>query len=787
MSGVPEGRPLRGRPGTKTLPLAGNGRAVGGPIALGLLASYVAVALAGWLAAALVLLVSAPDLAARAALAPHALLATHLVALGFLPFAVTGAAFHLLPVMLRNDVRHPRLLRWALPLLGGGFLVAPGIAYRREALLWAGAALLAAGLSLVLVELLGLVFGAPGNRTLVTSRIGVGLVSLHVAGALVLGAIVFDHGYAPFAGVGHDRWLLVHLHLAVVGWLALLIVTVGRTLGPMLALAPTAPVRRLPVAEAVLTAGLWTLLAGLAASYRPAEVAGGGVVVLTLAAFARMMVRVARTRRIELEAPLAHLLAGVVFLLQAATLGFLMLTDAVSPSTALASYVVFLLLGWAAGVTLGHIGKLLALSLWVWWPPGPRPKQAALYPRALWLVEAAAFAVGVELVGLAPLTRTVGLAYAGGALLVTAALLACAGAFVDLAQPPVGSDCTPGGRALRGRSHAGPPPQPNGCQCSGCSAWWRARQRRTPAAAAPTTPTASNVRRARWFFSGCRRNLIRVMALPPSASLRWPEAIRECQTPAMAARVAWISVAPVKGLALSRREEVLLEPFGVRDDRCFYLIGEDDRLYNGKQIGELHRISADWAESAGELTLRFPDGDVTGTVDVGDPVTTNFYGRDVGGQVVIGPWSDALSEFVGRPLRLVKADVPGEGIDRGGSVSLLSAAAVELLAEVVGAPWPVDPRRFRMLFGIDGVAAHEEDSWVGRKVVIGEATALVRGNVGRCLVTSRDPDTGVRTLPTLDALAEYRGDVETTEKLPFGVWGTVVEPGRVRLGDAIAP
>jgi hypothetical protein len=32
-------------------------------------------------------------------------------------------------------------------------------------------------------------------------------------------------------------------------------------------------------------------------------------------------------------------------------------------------------------------------------------------------------------------------------------------------------------------------------------------------------------------------------------------------------RVAWISVAPVKGLALALREEVLLEPFGVREDR----------------------------------------------------------------------------------------------------------------------------------------------------------------------------------------------------------------------------
>ena len=79
-------------------------------------------------------------------------------------------------------------------------------------------------------------------------------------------------------------------------------------------------------------------------------------------------------------------------------------------------------------MTLGHLGKLLSLSLWVWWPPGPRPKQEALYPRRIWLAEAAVFAAGVELVALSPLAQTVPLAYAGGAMLVAAASLACVGA-----------------------------------------------------------------------------------------------------------------------------------------------------------------------------------------------------------------------------------------------------------------------------------------------------------------------------------------------------------------------
>ena len=432
-----ESLPLRGRPGTKAIPL-GDGRAVGGPIALGLLASYVAVALAGWIAGAIALLVAAPDLAARNPLASRPVLAVHLVALGLLPFAVTGASFHLLPMMLRNPVKHPWRLQAALPLLAGGFLVAPGIAFDRAALLWPGAALVAAGLALVLSELLGLVLRAPGDRTLVVSRTGVALSCLHVTAALLLGALVFSRGDDPVAGVVHGRWLLVHLHLAVLGWLTILIVTVGRTLGPMLALSPVAPARRYPVSELALTAGLWTLLAGLAAPSTPAALAGGALIVLTLVQFARLLVRVARSRRLELEGPLAHLLTGVLFLLQALALGAAILAGAVSPHTGLTAYVVLLLLGWAGGVTLGHVGKLLSLSMWVWWPPGPRPKQSALYPRRLWLVEAGVFAAGAELLAIGALAGSSGVARAGAALLVAAALLAAGAAGLTWSRRSLG-------------------------------------------------------------------------------------------------------------------------------------------------------------------------------------------------------------------------------------------------------------------------------------------------------------------------------------------------------------
>jgi MOSC domain-containing protein len=254
--------------------------------------------------------------------------------------------------------------------------------------------------------------------------------------------------------------------------------------------------------------------------------------------------------------------------------------------------------------------------------------------------------------------------------------------------------------------------------------------------------------------------------------------------------IAWIHVAPVKGLALVPREEVRLDRFGVADNRRLFLIDETGRLTNGKRLGRPLAVVPELDLEHGSLRLTFPDGAVAaGDLELAERVTTSFYGRPVAGRVVVGPCGDALSAFAGHTVRLVLPDEPGAANDRGadvGAVTMLGAASLQRLGEVLGVE-AVDPRRFRMLFGIDGVDAHEEDSWIGRRVALGDAAVEVMGNVGRCVVTSRDPDNGERNLRTLDALATYRGAIETTEPLPFGVSARVAAPGRVRVGDAVSP
>jgi MOSC domain-containing protein len=138
-------------------------------------------------------------------------------------------------------------------------------------------------------------------------------------------------------------------------------------------------------------------------------------------------------------------------------------------------------------------------------------------------------------------------------------------------------------------------------------------------------------------------------------------------------------------------------------------------------------------------------------------------------------------------VRLVRADDPGAAVDRArGSVSMLSEASLEELRRRASCEEPVDPARFRMLIGIGGVHAHEEDEWLGRRVRVGEAVVVLHEQVARCAITTQNPKTGVPDFDTLRQIKAYRG-ARDRKLIDFGVYGEVDEPGRVRLGDPVEP
>ena len=195
------------------------------------------------------------------------------------------------------------------------------------------------------------------------------------------------------------------------------------------------------------------------------------------------------------------------------------------------------------------------------------------------------------------------------------------------------------------------------------------------------------------------------------------------------ASVTSITYAPVKGLGLTRVDEAELEP--TRRPR------ESPVPPDRRQGGSINGKSAGgWCESGlppiatarrfRSLSRRL--GRRGGPSRSATPSTTNFYGRPVAGHLVNGGFSEALSTFAGRPLGLVRVDEPGDGSDRGvgASVSVVSSGTLDRLAQQAGED-AIDGRRFRMLFGIDGVDAARRGRLAGPERGLRRRSRAVRG------------------------------------------------------------
>ncbi len=250
--------------------------------------------------------------------------------------------------------------------------------------------------------------------------------------------------------------------------------------------------------------------------------------------------------------------------------------------------------------------------------------------------------------------------------------------------------------------------------------------------------------------------------------------------------VARISISPVKGFRLSHPDEVDLGTEGVVENRRFFLIGPDGERLRSSLTPWPVKVRADYDAASEQLRMKLPDGsEVEGdAAGLGEPVRSAAGSLDISGRVVEGPWEEPLSELAGHPVRLVRADRVGSGLH--GPVTVVSDGSLGRLAREAGVD-TIDARRFRMLFEVSGCDEHEEDTWDRRRFAVGEAVVRLGGPVDRCAVTTRDPETGERDLDALRVIKSYRGQRESDGAILFGVYGSVVRPGRVRVGDAFEP
>jgi len=248
-------------------------------------------------------------------------------------------------------------------------------------------------------------------------------------------------------------------------------------------------------------------------------------------------------------------------------------------------------------------------------------------------------------------------------------------------------------------------------------------------------------------------------------------------------QVARFSISPVRSMGLEHPDVIDVTEVGVVEDRRFFLTDDTNRLVDRLIVGPLVRISTHTDPAATMLSMRFPDGTVVeDEVRLGEPVETPIHGRTGVGRVVLGPWAEAVAAFAGRPIRLIRCDRPG-GTRRGNPTSIISDGSLRELAHHSGVE-SVDGRRFRMLIDLEGAAPHEEDTWIGHRIALGDAVLQVTKPDARCAITTQDPESGHRDLDTLRTLISYRG-LREGKHADFGVLADVAQPGRIRVGDAV--
>jgi len=247
--------------------------------------------------------------------------------------------------------------------------------------------------------------------------------------------------------------------------------------------------------------------------------------------------------------------------------------------------------------------------------------------------------------------------------------------------------------------------------------------------------------------------------------------------------VSELAIAPVKGMRLQRRTQIQLGQHGVTGDRDFLVVDEDCRLLVTARNPGLLRIEPSWEPAQNLLALRFPDGSVV--QDAPGPgtaaVTRMYDGRQIPGCVISGPLSAALSGYLGRAVHLFKRAPDHLGSDDA-QVTLMSGASLHALAAELSGTVP-DPRRFRMTVTVTGTDPWAEHGWGGQQVRIADTTLRVLEPVPRCVVTTRNPESGTTDARILHALARLRGNKDIT----FGVWCEVIQPGHIHVDDPVIP
>lgn len=371
------------------------------------------------------LVLAAPLLADGVFLAPRVTAVTHLFTLGWITTSIMGALYQLLPVALHREVRWPGAAQATLFLHAPGLLLfVAGLAGGPTAWTVAGASLLAAGFAVFVTNLAVTLRRSP-QRDLTWWALA--LAHAFLVLTVLLGWTLSANLRWSFLGNERLVALGTHLHVALVGWVLLVVVGVGHRLLPMFLLSHGADERPARWAVGLLASGTALLFALHHVPGAWARQLPGGVMLAGMAAFLVQVRAFYRARkRPVLDAGMRSVVLAVLVLAAAAVLGGVLLAVGLRSPALATTYGVLLVLGLSLFVA-AHYYKIVPFLVFYhrFGPLAGRekvPTVAELYSGAwawraglLLAVGVVALALGVAL-GNEPLTRGGAALFLAGAL-----------------------------------------------------------------------------------------------------------------------------------------------------------------------------------------------------------------------------------------------------------------------------------------------------------------------------------------------------------------------------------
>ena len=248
---------------------------------------------------------------------------------------------------------------------------------------------------------------------------------------------------------------------------------------------------------------------------------------------------------------------------------------------------------------------------------------------------------------------------------------------------------------------------------------------------------------------------------------------------------------PLKSTRGEALTECVLEPAGLPLDRHWMVAAPDGRMITGRTHPELVRVRAHC--DGHTLSLSAPgraDLQVALTAFTRPAAATVWQDRFSAwcGATAADAW---LSAWLGLPVQLLYigtqsqrplASHPEVGLSFADAYPLLLLTTASLAALNARAGRPFTAAHFRPNLVIDGTDAFAEDHW--RTIRIGSAVLAVEKPCERCVFTTVDPDSGVKSplQEPLRTLAKFR---TTPGGVMFGQNLRVITPGRIAVGMAV--